>query len=86
MAKVPVQTRIDHELKEQVDVLFADLGFSTSDAIRMFLIQARNTGGMPFPLTKQPNAETLAAIAALDNRESGTYAETPEELFEDLGI
>jgi len=39
------------------------MGLKTSDAIRLFLQQCVNIGGLPFqPTAKKPNAETLRAI------------------------
>jgi DNA-damage-inducible protein J len=39
------------------------MGFTTSDAVRMFLTQCINVGGLPFtPTAKKPNAQTLAAF------------------------
>lgn len=35
-----LQIRINDELKQQADILFADLGLDTSTAVRMFLTAA----------------------------------------------
>ena len=67
MTTVTVQARINPDLKEQADALFAALGLSTADAIRLFLQQSVNAGGLPFqPSVKRPNADTLAALAELE--------------------
>ncbi|MCL2671790.1 MAG: type II toxin-antitoxin system RelB/DinJ family antitoxin [Clostridiales bacterium] len=58
-----IQVRLDERVKSKADALFADLGFDTPTAIRIFLNQAIRRGGMPFEVAKpQPNAETLAAM------------------------
>ncbi|MDR2044112.1 MAG: type II toxin-antitoxin system RelB/DinJ family antitoxin [Clostridium sp.] len=58
-----IQVRLDESVKNKADALFADLGFDTPTAIRIFLNQAIRRGGMPFEVAKpQPNAETMAAI------------------------
>ncbi|MDR0958611.1 MAG: type II toxin-antitoxin system RelB/DinJ family antitoxin [Clostridiales bacterium] len=58
-----IQVRIDESVKAKADALFADLGFDTPTAIRIFLNQAIRREGMPFEVAKpQPNAETLAAM------------------------
>ena len=63
-----IQIRIDEEVKRKADNLFADLGFDTPTAIRIFLNQAIRREGMPFEVAKSaPNAQTLAAI--LNNME-----------------
>ena len=57
MSSVAVQSRVSPELKAQAEAIFTALGLSTSDAIRMFLQQAVNTGGLPFqPTIGRPNA------------------------------
>jgi DNA-damage-inducible protein J len=80
---VTVTARITPELKEQADAVFAAIGLSTSDAIRVFLQQAVNTGGLPFqPVAKRPNAETLAAMVELETG-GGNSFESPTDLFDD---
>jgi DNA-damage-inducible protein J len=87
MASATVQSRVNPELKEQAEALFAALGMSTADAIRIFLQQAVNEGGLPFrpTLVKQPNAQTQAAMAELE-RGGGTHYETAQAMYDDLGI
>lgn len=81
MSSVTIKSRVSPELKEQAEVLFAALGLSTSDAIRMFLQQSVNTGGLPFrPTTKRPNADTLEAMAEIENG-GGEVFQTTAELF-----
>ncbi len=79
-----VQARISPELKQAAEAVFAAMGLKTSDAIRMFLQQSVNMGGLPFqPRTKQPNAETLKAMRELEE-DKGERFDTVEELFKDL--
>lgn len=51
--------RIDPNLKAEAAELFDKLGFSTTDAVTMFLHQALITGGLPFtvddPSLSRPN-------------------------------
>ena len=47
-----IQLRVDDFLKSAADELFASLGLDTSTAIRMFLIMAVETGGIPFEVKK----------------------------------
>lgn len=63
---VTIQTRIDENLKEQADKIFEAMGLKMSEAIRMFVKQSINIGGLPF----QPRAaeKTIAAIAELENK------------------
>ena len=48
---VTVQTRVDPELKRDVDEILASLGLDMPTAIRMFLTRVRRVSGIPFPLT-----------------------------------
>jgi len=84
MRNITIQARIDPELKSQAEAVFASIGLKTSDAIRMFLKQSVNKGGLPFrPEAKIPNNATIAAMAEI---EQGDYQEfkNVDELFSDL--
>ena len=84
MANVSIQARIKPELKEQAERVFDAIGLSMGDAIRLFLQQSVNIGGLPFqPMAKQPNAETIAALDELESGNGKRFA-TVDELFADL--
>jgi DNA-damage-inducible protein J len=59
-----VQVRVDDDTKEQADELFTELGMDTATAVRLFLVQAIQVGGLPFKVLRQRpyNAVTEAAI------------------------
>lgn len=83
MANATVQARVSPELKQEAEAVFSAIGMSTAEAIRVFLQQAVNSGGLPFqPSAKTPNAETLAAMIELEDR-GGQLFPTTEELFAD---
>lgn len=83
MTNVTVRARISPELKEEAETILAEIGLSTSDAIRVFLQQTVNTGGLPFqPTARRPNAETLGAMAELESS-GGQIFDSTEELFAD---
>lgn len=51
------------EIEINSEALFRDMGLTTTEAIRLFLTQCVNLGGLPFqPVGKNPNRETLAAL------------------------
>jgi len=86
MSKSAVVTaRIDPELKTRAEYVFAQLGLTTSQAITLFLRQVDLQQGLPLTL-KIPNAATQAALKEARLKENLTSYETPDELFEDLGI
>ena len=76
---VTLQTRISEDVKKQADALFAEMGISTTDAVRMFLMQSINQGRLPFtPSGKVPNADTLQAL----NEEGGETFQSLKDLYE----
>lgn len=77
-----VQARVSPELKEQADAILNSMGLKTAEAIRMFLQQVVNTGGLPFqPSAKLPNEDTLAALKELEEG-GGKVHKSPEALFD----
>jgi DNA-damage-inducible protein J len=83
MPNTTVQARVSQELKEEAEAVFTAIGMSTAEAIRVFLQQAVNSGGLPFqPTAKKPNAETLAAMLELEDN-GGQVFQTTQELFAD---
>jgi DNA-damage-inducible protein J len=62
-ATTPTQIRIDKNVKEQANALFANLGLDMSSAVNMFLRQCILRGGLPFAVEiPQYNQETLNAM------------------------
>ena len=83
MSNVTIQARVSPELKEQAEAVFEAIGMTTAEAIRVFLKQAINSGGLPFqPTVKMPNVETAAAIMELENG-GGERFQTAEDLLAD---
>ena len=83
MSNVTVQARVSAELKEEAEAVFAAIGLTTAEAIRIFMQQTVNSGGLPFkPTAKSPNAETMQAIQELEDGGGQTF-EGPGELFAD---
>lgn len=69
-----INIRLSDELKADAEAVFADIGISLSEAVRMFIKQTVNSGKIPFqPHAKQPNAETLEAFRQAENGETETY-------------
>jgi len=58
-----VSFRIDTDIKNQADRLFAELGLNMTTAFNIFIRQAVREGSIPFSITiNTPNAETVAAM------------------------
>jgi DNA-damage-inducible protein J len=83
MSNVTIQARVSPELKQQAEAVFDAIGMTTAEAIRVFLKQAVNSGGLPFqPTAKLPNQETVAAIMELEDG-GGERLQTADDLFAD---
>lgn len=83
MPNVTVQARVSPELKQEAEAVFMAMGLTTAEAIRVFLQQTVNSGGLPFqPTTKRPNIETLEAMLELENG-GGQEFQTTTDLFAD---
>ena len=71
-----IQTRVNDDIKLKADALFKDMGLTTTDAVRMFLTQCINLGGLPFtPVGKKPNIQTLEALT---DKNENTYKNIAE--------
>ena len=70
MAKdATISSRIDKQLKQQGDEIFASLGIKPSQALTMFYTQVVAYKGIPFPL-KVPNAELIQSFGDAENTEN----------------
>jgi len=61
-----ISARIDPDIKKRAADVFAQLGISEGEAIRMFYRQVDLQQGLPFAV-KIPNEETIAAMAEIEN-------------------
>ena len=65
MAKAAKETtinlRVDAKTKKQAEKIFARCGYTTSSAIRLFLLRTIKENDWPFDI-HIPNAETIAAM------------------------
>jgi DNA-damage-inducible protein J len=80
-----ISTRIDPELKGNVEQIFAGLGLTTTQAITLFLKQVEMHKGLPFAV-KIFNPETVAALEESENYHELKPFNNLDDLFEDLDI
>lgn len=78
-----IRSRIEPDLKQQSTEVLAGLGLDLSAAIRLFLRQVVEVGGLPFEVRKQPNAETIAAMLEARAMTTARY-QAAQELFDAL--
>lgn len=67
-----MRARVDPSLKKETEAIFAELGLTTTEAIRMFLAQVRLRHGLPFSVSAPVSNDDLLASsmtrqAALDS-------------------
>lgn len=80
---VTVKAKIAPDLKLQSELILKEIGLDMTSAIRVFLTQVVNTGGIPFEVrVAQPNRDTLSAISdSYSGKIEG--ADSVDALFED---
>lgn len=77
-----VRARIDVDIKEQAEELFADIGISTSQAISILFRKAIQDGGIVVDL-RRPSQRLKRAIGELEAGE-GVYHEGVDSLMNEL--
>ncbi|WP_342169889.1 type II toxin-antitoxin system RelB/DinJ family antitoxin [Rickettsia endosymbiont of Seladonia tumulorum] len=87
MNTVDIRLRIAEDTKIEAEQIFKQMGITMSEAMRIFLNQCINSGGLPFkPHVKIPNKETLKAFEDGDNKIGLTVSKNTKEMFDKLGI
>ena len=88
MATVPVQVRIEREVKEEAVELFEQLGMDMSGAINIFLKQCVLKGGLPFmvelPKYKPEVLEAMEEAKRISKDPNVKKYHSLKELLEDL--
>lgn len=80
--------RMDKEVKEQAQRIFAELGMDMTTAVNVFLRQAIRYNGFPFDVRiNTPNDETIAAIQEVQQMKKDptigkTYSDVDEMMKE----
>ncbi len=75
MATIDIRLRVPEEMKSDAEAIFQQMGMTMSEAMRIFLSQCVNSGGLPFkPHSKIPNKETLQSFRQIETGEYETCA------------
>lgn len=80
-----IRARIDPGLKQSTEGIFAKLGLTPTEAIRLFYQQVELHNGLPFEI-KMPNNETLETFKKTDHHEELTVCKDSTDMFKRLGI
>ena len=82
VADAVVRARVTSEVKSQAGAIFKSMGVTTSDAIRMMLVQVVAEKALPFEV-KSPNTVTQEAIEASRAGDVASFSSV-DDLFADL--
>jgi DNA-damage-inducible protein J len=82
VADAVVRARVTSEVKTQAGAIFKSMGLTTSDAIRMMLVQVVAEKALPFEI-KAPNATTQEAILASRAGEVTSFSSL-DDMFTEL--
>jgi len=85
---VPVQTRVDSDIKERAGVVLDKMGLTVSDAVRILLTRIANEGALPAGLTMDAAAHDAWFRAkvqeALDDTRPGIPHEDVEAMMAEV--
>ncbi len=87
-----IQVRLDDDLKTRSAILFKKLGTDTTNAIRMFVVQAVEKNGFPFDIrmeTKNPYApmneeELLRKLETSKKHADQGYIRDADDMIKDM--
>ena len=80
-----IRARVEPDLKQQVEDIFAELGLTTTEAISLFYHQVKLRNGLPFEV-RLPNKTTIRTIKDTDAGKNLVHCDDVEDMFDKLGI
>lgn len=80
-----IRARVDPELKEDAESVFAALGLSATQAITLFYLQVKWYRGLPFEL-RLPNEATQHVLAQTDAGQDLERCKDVNDMLRRLGI
>jgi len=84
MGNTSMNIRMDSDIKQKAQKIFAELGMDTTTAINIFLRQVIRINGLPFEVRMDtPNEETIEAIQEIEKLKEDTSKKT-YSCFSDL--
>ncbi|APZ30037.1 MAG: type II toxin-antitoxin system RelB/DinJ family antitoxin [Rickettsia conorii subsp. raoultii] len=86
MNTVDIRLRVSADIKIEAEEIFKQMGMTMSEAMRIFLNQCINSGGLPFkPHIKIPNEKTIKTFEDTDKQIGLTISNNTKEMFNKLG-
>lgn len=91
MPTTSMNIRMDSDVKQEAQQLFAEFGLDMTTAINLFLRQSIRERSIPFAVRLVSNEPNAASVAAMDEgdaiiRTGRKRFSSAEEMFSDLGI
>jgi len=80
-----IRTRIEPDLKSEVDDILFQLGLTASEAVQLLYRQIKLQRGLPFEV-RIPNSLTVRTLKASQSGENVKRFDRKEELYADLGL
>jgi DNA-damage-inducible protein J len=80
-----IRTRIEPELKSEVDNILAELGLTASETVHLLYRQIKLQRGLPFEV-RIPNTLTTRTLEASKTGRNVKRFGSKKELFADLGL
>lgn len=80
-----IRTRIEPDLKSEVDDILFQLGLTASEAVQLLYRQIKLQRGLPFEV-RIPNNLTVRTLKASQSGENVKRFDRKEELYADLGL
>ncbi len=77
-----INIRIDAKTKKKAEKIFARCGYTTSQAVRLFLLRVNAEGTLHFDQFFKPNAETIEAFE--EDLSKAKRFKSVEEFMQDL--
>ena len=78
-----IRARVEPNLKHEAEEIFAALGLSATEAIKLFYRQVSLHHGLPFEV-RIPNADTLDAIRQASNKDGLTKYGSVKDLMTEI--
>jgi len=80
-----IRVRVNTTLKDQAEIVLHRLGFSVSEAVKIYLAQIVLHDGLPFAV-RIPNGTTAKTLAATDRGKNLRKAKNVREIFARAGF
>lgn len=80
-----IRARIEPDLKDKVELIFRQLGLTTTQAITLFYKQVELKKGLPFDVAI-PNETTRKTFSDTDAGRDLIICEDADDMFKKLGI